>query len=63
MTTIEFVTKNLNKAKINLEKALKKPNATPEEIATLEEQVGHYEHILYVFEVMANQECDCDADR
>ena len=45
MTTIEFVEKSLHKARIKLEKAKQKPNVSPVEIAMLEEQIKHYEHI------------------
>ena len=45
MTTLEFVEKNLRKARINLEKAKQKPNVSPGEIAMLEEQIKHYECI------------------
>ena len=45
MTTLEFVEKNLRKARINLEKAKQNPNVSPGEIAMLEEQIKHYECI------------------
>jgi hypothetical protein len=45
MTTLEFVAKNLHKAKINLKKAKERPNVSPDEIAMLEEQIKHYEEI------------------
>jgi hypothetical protein len=45
MTTIEFVTKCLNKAKLTLEIQSQR-NATPETLKNLEEKVEHYEDIL-----------------
>ena len=45
MTTLEFIEKNLRKAKINLKKAKERPNVSPDEIAMLEEQIKHYECI------------------
>ena len=45
MTTIEFVTKCLNKAKLTLE-IQKQRKATPEMLKNLEEKVEHYEEIL-----------------
>lgn len=45
MTTIEFVAKNLHKARIKLEKAKQKPNVSHDETAILEEQIAHYEDI------------------
>lgn len=45
MTTIEFVEKNLHKARIKLEKAKQKPNVSTGETAMIEEQISHYEGI------------------
>jgi hypothetical protein len=45
MTTIEFVTKCLNKAKLTLEIQSQR-KATPEMLKNLEEKVEHYEDIL-----------------
>lgn len=45
MTTIEFVTKCLHKAKVTLE-VQKQRKVTPEELENLEEKVALYEEIL-----------------
>lgn len=45
MTTLEFVTKCLNKAKLTLE-IQRQRKATPEMLKNLEEKVEHYEDIL-----------------
>lgn len=45
MTTIEFVTKCLNKAKLTLE-IQKQRKVTPDALKNLEEKVEHYEDVL-----------------
>jgi hypothetical protein len=46
VTTIEFITKKLNKAKVAWEVQSKKPNVTPSEIENLAEKVKHYQIVL-----------------
>jgi hypothetical protein len=46
VTTIEFITKKLNKAMVALEVQSKKPNVTPSEIENLAEKVKHYQIVL-----------------
>ncbi len=48
MTTLEFVTKNLEKAKLVLETQKKKPNVHPTEIENLTEKVNHYQTLLEI---------------
>ena len=46
MTTIEFIEKNLRKAKKDLERAKERPNVKQFDLDRLEEKVEHYETIL-----------------
>ena len=46
MTTIEFITRKLNKAMVALDVQSKKPNVTPSEIENLAEKVKHYQIVL-----------------
>ena len=49
MTTIEFVMKNLNKAKITLEIQKQRKGVSNCEIARLEEKVKHWQDVLTAF--------------
>lgn len=46
MTTVEFVTKCLNKAKVSLETQKRRNGVSEKEISNLEEKVKHYQEIL-----------------
>lgn len=46
MTTLEFIEKNLHKAKINLKKAQERPNIKQIDLEMLKEKVDHYDEIL-----------------
>ena len=46
MTTIEFIEKNLRKAKKDLERAKERPNVKQFDLDRLEEKVKHYQGIL-----------------
>lgn len=46
MTTIEFIEKNLRKAKKDLERAKERPNVKQFDLDRLEEKVKHYQEIL-----------------
>ena len=49
MTTIEFVTKNLNKAKVTLEIQKQRKGVSAGEIARLEEKIRHWQDVLNAF--------------
>ena len=49
MTTVEFVTKCLNKAKINLEIQKQRKGVSQKEVASLEEKVKHYQDVLRMY--------------
>lgn len=46
MTTVEFVAKCLNKAKVSLETQKRRKGVSEKEICDLEEKVKHYQEIL-----------------
>ena len=46
MTTLEFIEKNLHKAKINLKKAQERPNVKQIDLDRLEEKAKHYQEVL-----------------
>ena len=46
MTTLEFISKQLNKAKFNLDKQTQRKGIQQAEIDALEEKVKHYEVVL-----------------
>ena len=50
MTTIEFVAKNLHKARIYLKRAQERPNVNQIELDMLEEKIKHYETLLKLLE-------------
>lgn len=49
MSTLDFIIKNLNKAKHNLEKQQQRQGVTPSEIANLEEKVKHWDKLYRVW--------------
>lgn len=50
MTTLDFTNKQLKKAKISLDKALKRTGTTQGEIDALREKIHHYEKIKNLLE-------------
>lgn len=49
MTTLEFISKQLTKAKFNLDKQKHRKGVKQAEIDALEEKVKHYEAVLEMF--------------
>ena len=55
MTTLEYTNKQLKKAKISLDKALKRAGTTQGEIDALREKIHHYETIIQALEEFTNK--------